>query len=209
MYKRQPLGALDKKLREHTQFELINIQEQLGVTFIVVTHDQEEAMTLASRIGVMNRGEIVQIGTPTEIYEFPATRFVADFIGSVNMFEGRLVEDLPDRVRIQSDQLGGVIYVDHGISAAPGAVVWVAIRPEKITIQRAQPADTRENCVRGVVKEIAYMGDVSVYLVKIDSGQTMRVTLPNMERLSDDERILWDETVYLTWHPGSPVVVIQ
>ncbi|MBK7114953.1 MAG: polyamine ABC transporter ATP-binding protein [Proteobacteria bacterium] len=205
----EPLGALDKKLREHTQFELINIQEQLGVTFIVVTHDQEEAMTLASRIGVMNRGEIVQIGTPTEIYEFPATRFVADFIGSVNMFEGRLVEDLPDRVRIQSDQLGGVIYVDHGISAAPGAVVWVAIRPEKITIQRAQPADTRENCVRGVVKEIAYMGDVSVYLVKIDSGQTMRVTLPNMERLSDDERILWDETVYLTWHPGSPVVVIQ
>jgi putrescine transport system ATP-binding protein len=98
----EPLGALDKKLREHTQFELINIQEQLGVTFIVVTHDQEEAMTLASRIGVMNRGEIVQVGTPTEIYEFPNTRFVADFIGSVNMFEGRLIEDEPDRVRIQS-----------------------------------------------------------------------------------------------------------
>ncbi len=117
----EPLGALDKKLREHTQFELINIQEQLGVTFIVVTHDQEEAMTLASRIGVMNRGEIVQIGTPTEIYEFPSTRFVADFIGSVNMFEGQLIEDLPDRVRIQSDELGGVVFVDHGISAAPGA----------------------------------------------------------------------------------------
>ena len=104
----EPLGALDKKLREHTQFELINIQEQLGVTFIVVTHDQEEAMTLASRIGVMNRGEIVQIGTPTEIYEFPTTKFVADFIGSVNMFEGQLIEDLPDHVRIESDELGGV-----------------------------------------------------------------------------------------------------
>ena len=205
----EPLGALDKKLREHTQFELINIQEKLGVTFIVVTHDQEEAMTLASRIAVMNRGEIVQIGTPTEIYEFPTTKFVADFIGSVNMFEGRMVEDLPDRVRIQSDDLGGIIYVDHGISAAPGATIWAAIRPEKINIQRTPPAQTAENCVRGVVKEIAYMGDVSVYLVKIDSGQTMRVTLPNMERLSDDERILWDETVYLTWHPGSPVVVIQ
>jgi putrescine transport system ATP-binding protein len=205
----EPLGALDKKLREHTQFELINIQEQLGVTFIVVTHDQEEAMTLASRIAVMNRGEIVQIGTPTEIYEFPGTKFVADFIGSVNMFEGRLVEDLPDRVRIQSDELGGVIYVDHGISAAPGTNVWAAVRPEKILIQRTAPPDTRENCVRGVVKEIAYMGDMSVYLVKIDSGKTVRVTLPNIERLSDDERILWDETVYLSWHPGSPVVVTQ
>jgi putrescine transport system ATP-binding protein len=205
----EPLGALDKKLREHTQFELINIQEQLGVTFIVVTHDQEEAMTLASRIGVMNRGEIVQIGTPTEIYEFPTSRFVADFIGSVNMFEGRLIEDLPGQVRIQSDELGGVVFVDHGISAAPGAPVWAAVRPEKIEITRAPPAKTSENCVRGVVKEIAYMGDMSVYLVKIDSGRTMRVTLPNVERMSDDERILWDETVYLSWHESSPVVVTQ
>ena len=205
----EPLGALDKKLREHTQFELINIQEQLGVTFIVVTHDQEEAMTLASRIGVMNRGEIVQIGTPTEIYEFPSSKFVADFIGSVNMFEGRMIEDLPDRVRIQSDELGGVIYVDHGISAAPGATIFAAVRPEKINILRTPPADTRENYARGVVKEIAYMGDVSVYLVKIDTGKIVRVTLPNVERLSDDERILWDETVYLSWHPGSPVLVTQ
>ena len=138
----EPLGALDKKLREATQFELINIQEQLGVTFIVVTHDQEEAMTLASRIGVMNRGEIVQIGTPTEIYEFPQTKFVADFIGSVNMFQGRLVEDLPDHVRIQSDELGATVYVDHGISSAPGATVWAAIRPEKINLLRTPPADT-------------------------------------------------------------------
>src|SRR6187455_3374694 len=130
----EPLGALDKKLREATQFELINIQEQLGVTFIVVTHDQAAAMALPPRVGVMNRGEIVQIGTPTEIYEFPMTKFVADFIGSVNMFEGRLVEDLPDRARIQSDELGGIIYVDHGISAAPGANVWAAVRPEKIEI---------------------------------------------------------------------------
>ena len=205
----EPLGALDKKLREHTQFELINIQEQLGVTFIVVTHDQEEAMTLASRIGVMNRGEIVQVGTPTEIYEFPTSKFVADFIGSVNMFEGVLIEDLPDHVRIQSNELGGVVYVDHGISAAPGAVVWAAIRPEKINILRTPPLDARENCVRGVVKEIAYMGDVSTYLVKIDTDKIVRVTLPNIERLSDDERILWDETVYLTWHSSSPIVISQ
>jgi putrescine transport system ATP-binding protein len=205
----EPLGALDKKLREATQFELINIQEQLGVTFMVVTHDQEEAMTLASRIGVMNRGEIVQIGTPTEIYEFPMTKFVADFIGSVNMFEGQLVEDLPDRARIKSDELGGIIYIDHGISSAPGATVWAAVRPEKINILRQPPENTSENCVKGVVKEIAYMGDVSIYLVKIDSGKTIRVTLPNVERLSDDERIAWDETVWLTWHGSSPVVVTQ
>ena len=205
----EPLAALDKKLREHTQFELINIQEQLGVTFVVVTHDQEEAMTLASRIGVMDRGRIVQIGTPTEIYEFPHTRFVADFIGSVNMFEGRLVEDEPDFVRIQSDELGGTIYVDHGISAAPGVTVWVAIRPEKIELKREAPANPAENAARGVVQEIAYMGDMSVYLVKIDSGKMVRVTMPNVERLSDDERILWDETVYLTWHESSPVVVTQ
>ena len=205
----EPLAALDKKLREATQFELINIQEQLGVTFIVVTHDQEEAMTLASRISVMNRGEIVQIGTPTEIYEFPQNKFVADFIGSVNMFEGTMIEDLPDRVRIKSDDLGGIIYVDHGISAAPGAVVFTAIRPEKINLSRTPPADTSENCVKGVVKEIAYMGDASIYLVRIDSGKTVRVTLQNAERLSDDERILWDETVWLSWHGSSPVVVTQ
>ncbi len=205
----EPLGALDKKLREATQFELINIQESLGVTFIVVTHDQEEAMTLASRIGVMNRGEIVQIGTPTEIYEFPMTKFVADFIGSVNMFEGQLIEDLPDRARIQSDELGGTIFVDHGISSAPSATVWAAVRPEKINILRSPPADTKENCVKGVVKEIAYMGDVSIYLVKIDTGKTVRVTLPNVERLSDDERIAWDETVWLSWHASSPVIVTQ
>jgi putrescine transport system ATP-binding protein len=205
----EPLAALDKKLREATQFELINIQEQLGVTFIVVTHDQEEAMTLASRIGVMNRGEIVQIGTPTEIYEFPQSKFVADFIGSVNMFEGQLIEDLPDRVRIRSEELGTVVYVDHGISAAPGVTVWAAIRPEKINLLRAPPANAAENCVKGVVKEIAYMGDVSIYLVKIDTGKTVRVTLPNVERMSDDERILWDETVWLSWHGSSPVVVTQ
>jgi putrescine transport system ATP-binding protein len=204
----EPLGALDKKLREHTQFELINLQEQLGVTFIVVTHDQEEAMTLASRIGVMDRGEIVQVGTPTDIYEYPTSKFVADFIGSVNMFEGRLVEDEPDHVRIESAELGGTIYVDHGISSAPGATVWAAIRPEKMDIDREPPANLSENVVKGVVKEIAYMGDMSVYLVRIDSGKMIRVTLPNVERQAG-ARISWDETVYLSWHPNSPVVLSQ
>ncbi len=202
----EPLAALDRKLREHTQFELINLQEQLGVTFVVVTHDQEEAMTLASRVGVMNKGQIVQVGTPTEIYEYPNSTFVADFIGSVNMFEGSLLEDEPDHVRIQCDELGGVIFVNHGISSAPGARVFAAIRPEKIEISRQSPAEVRENTVTGVVREIAYMGDMSVYLVQIPSGRQVRVTLPNTERHADD-RISWDETVFLSWRPSSPVVL--
>ena len=140
----EPLAALDKKLREHTQFELINIQETLGVTFIVVTHDQEEAMTLSSRIGLMNHGEIVQVGTPSEIYEYPNSRFVAEFIGSVNMFEGRLIEDEPSYVRIECDDLEAPIYVDHGVSSAPGATVWAAIRPEKIMISREKPDRGRQ-----------------------------------------------------------------
>jgi putrescine transport system ATP-binding protein len=214
----EPLAALDRKLREHTQFELINIQEQLGVTFVVVTHDQEEAMTLSSRMGVMNHGQIVQVGTPTDIYEFPATRFVADFIGSVNMFEGKLIEDEPDFVRIRSDDLGGVIYVNHGISSPPDATVWVAVRPEKINISRQPPtpgggthqpeAGQGENVVQGTVKEIAYMGDMSIYLVRIVSGKTIRVTIPNVARHTED-RITWDETVYVSWHAASPVVLAR
>jgi putrescine transport system ATP-binding protein len=201
----EPLGALDKKLREHTQFELINIQEQLGVTFVVVTHDQEEAMTLASRVGVMNHGEIVQVGTPSEIYEFPNSRFVADFIGSVNMFEGRLLEDEPNYVRVQSEELGGTIFINHGVSAAPSATVWVALRPEKIVIVR-EACTGPDNCVRGVVKEIAYHGDMSMYLVQLATGKMVRVTQPNVQRHAED-RITWDEQVYLHWHPSSGVVV--
>jgi len=200
----EPLGALDRKLREHTQFELVNIQEQLGVTFIVVTHDQEEAMTLASRIGVMNAGEIVQVGTPTDIYEFPTTRFVADFVGSVNMFEGRLVEDEPDYVRIESAELGAMIYVSHGISAPPNATVWSAIRPEKIRMSIEPPGGT-DNVVQGVVQEIAYLGNVSVYLVRLPTGRLVRVTQPNASRYAD--AATWDQHVYLHWDPSSPVVL--
>jgi len=203
----EPLGALDRKLREHTQFELVNIQEQLGVTFVVVTHDQEEAMTLASRIAVMHHGEFVQVGTPSDVYEYPNSRFVADFVGSVNMFEGRLIEDEPDHVRIESEELGGTIFIDHGVSSAPGAIVWVALRPEKIALTR-EAAPGRDNCVRGAVKEIAYMGDLSIYLVKLASGKMVRVTQPNTVRHAED-RITWDEQVYLHWHPTSGVVVTQ
>jgi putrescine transport system ATP-binding protein len=203
----EPLAALDKKLREHTQFELINIQETLGVTFVVVTHDQEEAMTLSTRIGVMNHGEIVQVGTPSEIYEYPSSRFVAEFIGSVNTFEGKLIEDEPSYVRIETDDLEAPIYVDHGVSSAPGATVWAAIRPEKIQISREKPVDS-DNWGSGIVRDIAYMGDVSVYLIRLDSGKIVRVTQPNIYRHAED-RVTWDERVYVHWHATSPVVVTK
>ncbi|HEY2676678.1 MAG TPA: polyamine ABC transporter ATP-binding protein [Steroidobacteraceae bacterium] len=203
----EPLGALDKKLREHTQFELISLQDKLGVTFIVVTHDQEEAMTLASRIGVMNHGEIVQAGTPSEIYEFPGSKFVADFVGSVNMFEGKLIEDEPDYVRIGSAELGGTIFVSHGISAPPEATVWAAVRPEKIFMSTVAPEGGPDNVVRGAVQDIAYLGDLSIYLVKLPTGKVVRVTQPNTSRHA--EAISWDQQVYLSWDATSPVVVTR
>jgi len=203
----EPLAALDKKLREHTQFELINIQETLGVTFIVVTHDQEEAMTLSSRIGLMNHGEIVQVGTPTEIYEYPISRFVAEFIGSVNTFEGRLVEDEPSYVRIEANDLDQPIYVDHGVSSAPGATVWAAIRPEKMQMSRDRP-EGNDNWTVATVRDIAYMGDLSIYLLRLPSGKIVRVTQPNVERHAA-ERVTWDEQVYLQWDATSPVVVTK
>ncbi len=205
----EPLAALDRKLREHTQFELLNIQETLGVTFVVVTHDQEEAMTLASRIGVMNHGEIVQIGTPSDIYEYPSSRFVADFIGSVNLFEGRLIEDEPEYVRVASDELGGTFHVGHGVSAAPDATVWVALRPEKIVVSRDRPEGEGDNRVEGVVSEVAYRGDQSVYLVALASGRQMRVTQPNTLRQGKGGRLRWDDRVWLSWDSSSPVVVTQ
>ncbi len=200
----EPLGALDRKLREHTQFELLAIQEKLGVTFVVVTHDQEEAMTLSSRVGVMNRGEIVQVGTPRQIYEFPASRFVADFIGSVNLFEGQLTEDEQDHVRVKCEELEAPVYVDHGMSAPPLALCWVAVRPEKIILTRDAPAGT-DNWAHGTIRDIAYLGDMSVFLVRLDSGREVRVTQANRARKSD-EQFDWDEAVYLSWDASSPVV---
>src|SRR5580704_6210041 len=203
----EPLGALDKKLREHTQFELIGLQDKLGVTFLVVTHDQEEAMTLASRIGVMDHGEIVQAGTPSEIYEFPSSKFVADFVGSVNMFEGKLIEDEPEYVRIGSEESGGTIYVSHGISAPPESIVWAAVRPEKIFMSTGAPQGSTDNLVRGTVQDIAYLGDLSIYLVKLPTGKVIRVTQPNTSRHA--EAISWDQQVYLSWDATSPVVVTR
>jgi putrescine transport system ATP-binding protein len=207
----EPLGALDKKLREETQFELVKIQETLGVTFIVVTHDQEEAMSLATRIGVMNLGEIAMIGEPTEIYEFPNSRFVANFIGSANMFEGVVVEDEPDHVRIRSADLGTDIYVGHGVDCAPDQILWWAIRPEKIMLTRDRPAATEPadaNVIKGFVEDIAYLGDMTVYQVKLANGKYMRVTKTNSRR-GDPDAISWDETVWASWNNSAGSVLVS
>ena len=206
----EPLAALDKKLREHTQFELLNIQQRLGVTFIVVTHDQEEAMTLGQRLGVMNHGRIAQVGTPSDIYESPATRFVADFIGSVNMFEGRVSEERSDCLRLEVGELGCAVRAERTVSCTRGATVWAAIRPEKINISRQPPPSSEppDNSVRGTVREIAYMGDMSIYLVQIASGKMLRVTLPNTMR-GGERPIGREESVWLSWHGSSPVVLTE
>ncbi len=203
----EPLAALDKKLREETQFELINIQEKLGVTFIVVTHDQEEAMTLASRIGVMQQGNLIQVGEPRDIYEFPQSRFVADFIGSVNLFEGRVIESGKSHVRIDCENAGCEILVSHGVSCTQGQKLWVAVRPEKMTISMDKP-EQNQNMLRGMVDEVAYLGDQSVYRVLLDNGQMLRMSRPNLSRVQDSA-ISWDDIVYLTWADDAGVVLFQ
>jgi putrescine transport system ATP-binding protein len=203
----EPLGALDKKLREETQFELVKIQETLGVTFIVVTHDQEEAMSLATRIGVMNQGEIAMIGEPTDIYEFPNSKFVAGFIGSVNMVEGVVTEDEPGHVRIRSAELGCDIYVGHGVDCAPDQILWWAIRPEKVHLSRDRPESVfGANVTQGMVEDIGYLGDMSVYQVVLDSGKRLRVTQTNTMRGNPDA-ITWDERVYVSWGDASGSVL--
>jgi len=195
----EPLGALDKKLREETQFELVKIQETT-VTFIVVTHDQEEAMSLSTRIGVMNQGEIAMIGEPPDIYEFPNSRFVAGFIGSVNMFEGVVTEDEDDHIRVRSGEAGCDIYVSHGVDCAPDQILWWAVRPEKITLTREKPDDDYPgaNLTHGVVEDVVYLGDMSVFQVLLDSGTRIRVTKANSLR-GDPNAISWDEPVWASW----------
>ena len=204
----EPLGALDKRLREQTQFELMNIQEQLGVTFVVVTHDQEEAMTLSTRIAVMDTGRFMQIGTPTEIYEFPESRQVANFIGNANMFEGRVTENGPDHVVVNSKNPACEFYIDNGISIQEGQKVWVALRPEKIKISKEPNPDTGANRLKGIVHDIGYLGKLSTYRVKVENDTLVEVTSPNLARPKDGNLLIdWDDEVYLSWDASSSVVL--
>ncbi len=206
----EPLSALDKKLREETQFELMDIQERVGATFIVVTHDQEEAMTLADRIGVMDQGRLVQVDAPRDLYEYPRNRFIAEFVGSVNLFEGVVAEDEPDHVLIRSAALGGEAFVHHGMSCQEGQTVWLAVRPEKLRLTRERPGATLGpdlgGFAEGVVEDVAYMGGLTHYRVRLASGFRAKVTVANRDR-HDDEAPSWEDRVWISWPPSAGVAL--
>jgi putrescine transport system ATP-binding protein len=215
----EPLAALDKKLRGETQFELMQLQAELGLTFIIVTHDQQEAMTVASRIAVMNRGRLVQIATPPEIYEQPSSRWVADFIGEVNLIEARVLaaagegqgegEDQGEEqgIVLASDGAGRLRVAQAGGSTA-GDTVWIALRPEKVRISRERPAAAADNCVAGQVCSIGYLGDISAYKVRLESGLIMKAALANLTRLLE-RPIGLDDRVWLSWPPDAAVVLTR
>jgi putrescine transport system ATP-binding protein len=201
----EPLGALDKKLREHTQFEIANIQYKTGITFIVVTHDQEEAMTLANRIAVMDRGVIRQVGTPTEIYEFPRSKFVADFIGSVNLYPARVESSGKGEVVCDVPMLGAKL--SAALPVAPSKQdVSVAFRPEKVIIARSKPKGN--NVLTGVVQDLGYFGKDSLYRIKLDSGALVTVNSVNARRAAESERVAqWEDRVWLTVDPTAVLVL--
>ncbi len=202
----EPLGALDRKLREETQFELTDLQQELGLTFMIVTHDQEEAMTVADRIAVMDHGEIIQIGTPTEIYEEPSSRYVADFIGDINMVEGSVAERTSGAITIEAQGIDAPIVVAQDGGVNVGDTVWFAIRPEKMSLSLEEPKDVKTNRLTGAVWDIAYLGDISIYHVHLESGQTIRVSITNSTRMVE-RPITWNDQVWMTWTDDAGVVL--
>jgi putrescine transport system ATP-binding protein len=203
----EPLGALDKKLREHTQFEIANIQDKTGITFVVVTHDQEEAMTLATRIAVMDRGIVRQIGTATEVYEYPNSSFVAGFIGSINMYEGK-VKATNGTATVDVPLLGATVSTPITDGIAAGQTVKVAVRPEKIHITREPPA-AGMNAVPGTVEDLGYFGKDSLYRIKLATGTVVAVNNVNSRRAAESERVAqWEDKVWLSFEPSS-VILLQ
>jgi putrescine transport system ATP-binding protein len=201
----EPLSALDKKLREQTQFELMNIQSQVGITFVFVTHDQDEAMALSTRIAVMNRGQVIQVGAPSEIYEFPQSRFVADFIGTTNLFEGTVSGSEPGHVIVRSSEAGCDLIVDELGRLSSGQRVWVALRPEKIRLSKDPIAGNRLNQLKGVVWELGYL---STYRIKTETGKLVTVFAQN-DRRTSEWSIDWSDEVYLSWTANCAVVLHQ
>jgi spermidine/putrescine ABC transporter ATP-binding subunit len=210
----EPLSALDAKLREAMRFELSQLQQKVGITFIIVTHDQDEALAIASRIAVMNKGSIAQLGTPSDLYEFPGSRFVADFIGSVNMFEGKLITDKPDEAIITCPELDPHrVHVPHAVLGQENSPVWVAIRPEKMNLHKNADAPpsvpecpVAHNVARGEIKEISYLGDISIFHVQLANGRLIRISRPNRSRF-DQDNFGWGEKVWVSWVGSSPVVL--
>ena len=213
----EPLSALDAKLRDQMRGELTSLQEKVGITFIMVTHDQDEALAIATRCAVMDRGRLAQVATPSDLYEFPNSRFVADFVGSVNMFEGTLEKDEPSEAVVRVPELGAPVYLDHGVTGAKGSTVWVALRPEKIemhkrngdaTPMKMEDAPAGANVVPGVIRDIVYLGSETNYEVEIEGGRRVKTFRSNLTRY-DQEDFTWDEPVWLAWHACSPAVLLS
>jgi len=202
----EPLSALDKKLREQTQFELMDLQYQVGITFIVVTHDQDEAMALATRIAVMNRGQVVQVGAPAEIYEFPRSRFVADFVGTTNLFEGTVSACAGGLITVQCAETGGELLVDDLGSCTVGQRVWVALRPEKVRLGKQPVSAARVNQLRGTVWELGYLGNRSTYRIRTTSGKLVTVFAQN-ERRTCEAAIDWSDEVFVSWSADAAVLL--
>jgi len=202
----EPLSALDKKLREQTQFELMNIQYKVGVTFVFVTHDQEEAMALSSRIAVMDKGKLVQVGTPADVYEFPKSRFVADFIGTTNLFESTVIGGEPGSIKVHSAELGTDLVVDDIARFSPNQQVWVALRPEKIRLSKEPATGPRLNQVKGIVWELGYLGNHSTYRIKTESGKLITAFAQN-DRRTAEWAIDWSDEVYVSWSADAAILL--
>ncbi|WP_098556369.1 MULTISPECIES: ABC transporter ATP-binding protein [Burkholderia] len=201
----EPMSALDKQIRQRTQIELVNILKKVGVTCIMVTHDQEEAMTMANRLAVMSEGQIVQIGSPNDVYEYPNSRFSAEFIGSTNLFDGVTVEDEPDYVYIESPELPSRLYVSHGITGPLGMPVSVSVRPERIALTR-KPPEGAFNWAHGKISNIAYMGGYSLYHVLLDAGKTVIANVSSLAITELETPALGDE-IYVRWSATAGVVL--
>ena len=200
----EPMAALDKKLRGETQFELMELQRKLGLTFIIVTHDQSEAMTVADRIAVMDRGRLMQVAPPAAIYEQPNSRWVADFIGDINVFEGRLGAD---RLSVEETP-AGYLRVAVKADAVPGATVWVAVRPEKVRIIREPPLPGADNCVAGTIIDVGYLGDTSIYKMRLRSGAVMKAAIANVGDRALRAPAFGDE-VWLLWPPENSMLLTR
>jgi putrescine transport system ATP-binding protein len=209
----EPLAALDKKLREQTQFELMNLQYKLGTTFIVVTHDQEEAMTLSSRVAVMDAGRFVQIGTPLQVYEFPVNRFVADFFGTINLFDARVtsctqIDSSTHTIEAALDKTGTLVKADCNHPLTAGDIISIGVRPEKLSISQKKPRGKNLTITNGIVEDLAYYGNRSIYRVRSHSGRMIQVSAQNFQRTK--ELVLeWDDQVYLSWDSSCSVVLAE
>ncbi|MCO6504040.1 MAG: polyamine ABC transporter ATP-binding protein [Snodgrassella sp.] len=195
----EPLGALDKKLRQQTQLELVNTLEKVGATCIMVTHDQEEAMTMASRIAIMSDGQLMQVGTPSDIYDYPNSRFTAEFMGETNILSGIVTEDGSDHTVIHCSDIEQLVYLGHGISGPEDQYIWLSIRPEDINIYRIQPQQ-EYNWSVGIVKEIAYLGSFGIFHIQLPSGKIIKSqVLSSYWEQNNIPMPTWEEKVYISW----------